>query len=112
MSAAAVSAAPVHVLDRVILPAERVESWLRAWRRDYLPGAVQRGLRAPHVWRAHHDPDSVELHISWELSGIYEFYGMRGAAAADPAVARFWAETDAIAVARERQVMAVQEEAL
>ncbi|MBL1078507.1 hypothetical protein JK358_29290 [Nocardia sp. 2] len=101
---------PVRVVDRVVLPVHRVDTWLESWRTDYVPGATARGLRDPHVWRSHHDPDSVELHITWELAGIYEFYGMRGAAAADPAVARFWADTDAIALHRQRDVLALEED--
>ncbi|WP_067544311.1 hypothetical protein [Nocardia crassostreae] len=103
---------PVRVLDRVVLPADRADDWLSRWRTDYLPGATARGLRDPHVWREHTGADSVALQIVWELPGIYDFYGMRGAVKADREVARFWAETDAVALTRERHVMAVQEVAL
>lgn len=96
---------PVRVLDRVVLPADQVDPWLTRWRTDYLPGATARGLREPHIWREFHNPDAIALQIIWELPGIYDFYGMRGMAAADPTVTRFWADTDAIAVSRERHIM-------
>ncbi|MFB7717648.1 hypothetical protein [Nocardia sp. NPDC056100] len=102
----------VRVLDRVILPADQVEDWLARWRTDYLPGATARGLLGPQLLREHAGTDAVALQIIWELPGIYDFYGMRAAAAADPAVTEFWAATDALALGRERHVMAVQEEQL
>ncbi|MEU1427889.1 hypothetical protein ABZ412_12515 [Nocardia sp. NPDC005746] len=102
-------ATPVRVFDRVVLPADRAEDWLTRWRGDYLPGATARGLRAPQVLREHTGVDSVAVQIIWELAGIYDFYGMRAAAAADPGVAAFWSDTDAVALTRERHVMAVQE---
>ncbi|MGV9412060.1 hypothetical protein ACWDOP_19275 [Nocardia sp. NPDC003693] len=104
--------AGVRVLDRVVLPADRVEDWLAGWRADYVPGAFTRGLRAPHVWRAHLGADAVALHIVWELPGIYDFYGMRAAAGADPAVAEFWARTDALALERQRHVLAAGAESV
>ncbi|GAB0103791.1 hypothetical protein JMUB6875_27650 [Nocardia sp. JMUB6875] len=103
-------ATPVRVLDRIVLPADRAEDWLSRWRGEYLPGAAARGLRSPQVLREHTGADSVAVQIIWELPGIYDFYGMRGAAAADPAVAAFWLDTDAVALTRERHVLAVQEE--
>ncbi|MVU76213.1 hypothetical protein GPX89_03030 [Nocardia sp. ET3-3] len=103
-------ATPVRVLDRIVLPADRAEDWLCRWRDEYLPGANARGLRAPQVLHEHTGADSVAVQIIWELAGIYEFYGMRGAAAADPGVAAFWSDTDAVALTRERHVLAVQEE--
>ncbi|MGW5223770.1 hypothetical protein ACWEP5_02265 [Nocardia niigatensis] len=97
-------------MDRVVLPADRAEGWLSRWRGEYLPGATARGLRSPQVLCEHTGADSVAVQIIWELPGIYEFYGMRGADAADPAVSAFWSDTDAIALTRERHVLAVQEE--
>ncbi|MFE3190446.1 hypothetical protein ACFXHA_15635 [Nocardia sp. NPDC059240] len=103
-------ATAVRVVDRIVLPVDRAEDWLTHWRGEYLPGATARGLRAPQVLREYTGADSVAVQIVWELPGIYDFYGMRGAAAADPAVAAFWSRTDAVAVTRERHVLAVQEE--
>ncbi|GAB2546509.1 hypothetical protein [Nocardia heshunensis] len=103
-------ATAVRVVDRIVLPVDRAESWLTFWRSDYLPGATARGLRAPQVLREYTGTDSVAVQIVWELPGIYDFYGMRGAAAGDPSVAAFWSDTDAVAVTRERHVLAVQEE--
>ncbi|WP_067710789.1 hypothetical protein [Nocardia yamanashiensis] len=99
----------VRILDRVVLPADRADDWLARWRADYVPGATARGMRDPQVWREHAGADSVAWQIIWELPGIYDFYGMRGMAGADAAVTRFWAETDAVALARERHVLAAQQ---
>lgn len=103
-------ATAVRVVDRIVLPADRAEDWLTRWRSDYLPGATARGLRSPQVLHQHTGTDSVAVQIIWDLPGIYDFYGMRGAAAADPAVSAFWSDTDAVALTRERHVLAVREE--
>ncbi len=34
----------VVILDEVCLRAEDVEGWMIEWRKNYLPGAFQRGL--------------------------------------------------------------------
>lgn len=96
--------ATVRVVDNVVLPSEQVEPWLARWRADYLPGARARGMSMAALARRYAGPETVAVHITWDVPGIYEFYGMRGAAAADPDVARFWSETDAVAVGRERRV--------
>ncbi|WP_433723729.1 hypothetical protein ACQP0C_25280 [Nocardia sp. CA-129566] len=95
----------VHILDHVVLPTTEVNSWIRRWRTEYLPGARERGMRSVHLWRSHPAPDAVTIDILWELRDPYAFYGMRGAAAADPDVARFWADTDAIAISRDRRAL-------
>lgn len=94
--------ATVRVVDNVLLPSDQVEPWLARWRTDYLPAARARGMTMVTLARRYAGPETVAVHITWNVPGIYEFYAVRGAAAADPGVARFWSETDAVAVGRDR----------
>lgn len=100
----------VQVVDHVVLPADQAESWLERWRAEYLPGARARGMSLTTLARRYAGRDTVAVHIAWDLPGIYPFYAMRAATAADPGIARFWAETDAVAVARDRHVLEPMEE--
>lgn len=99
----------VRITDHVELPAAAVDAWLDEWRTAYLPGALARGMHHSGTSRQYVGPAAVAVRIDWELAGPYAFYGMRGAAAADPAVAEFWARTDRIATARDRSVSAKED---
>lgn len=96
--------ATVRVVDNVVLPSDQVEPWLARWRADYVSGARARGMTVATLARRYAGRETVAVHITWDVPGIYEFYAVRGAAAADPDVARFWSETDAIAVGRDRHI--------
>ncbi len=95
----------VQVVDQVELSAGNVDGWLERWRTGYLPGAQQRGLTLVGSARRFTGHDSVAVTITWELPEPYAFYAMRAAAAADPSVAAFWAETDELAASRDRHVL-------
>lgn len=97
--------ATVQVVDHVVLPIDQVEPWLERWRTGYLPGAQARGMSMAGMARRYAGPDKVLVHIAWDVPGIYGFYALRGATATDPDIARFWAETDTVAVARDRHVL-------
>lgn len=97
----------VEVVDQIVLALDDVAGWLERWNADYRPGAVRRGLRHVATSRRFAGPDRVAVQITWHLDEPYAFYGMRGMAAADPAVAQFWAETDRLAISRDRTVSAV-----
>ncbi|RHW23467.1 hypothetical protein D0Z08_29580 [Nocardioides immobilis] len=100
----------VHIVDHVVLPAAEVGPWLDRWRTTYLPGAQVRGMQHVGIAQRYAGPASVEVRVDWEVAGPYAFYGMRGQAAADPTVTRFWAETDALATSRDRSVSAAKED--
>ena len=95
----------VTVIDQITLPQEHAEEWLSRWRADYIPAARTRGMRVVRQWRCFSAADAVSVVVLWEVPGIYEFYGMRASATADPQVSRFWQWTDTLAVARERRVL-------
>lgn len=95
----------VELVDEVVLPTTETETWLSRWREAYLPGARQRGMALVSVARGFAGADATSVRITWRLSDPYAFYLMRGTAAADPEVGRFWAETDAVAVSRRRQAL-------
>ncbi|MDI2131963.1 NIPSNAP family protein [Yinghuangia seranimata] len=102
------AAAPVRVQDTVVLAHGEVAAWEADFRTRYVPGAERRGLTLAEVWHEHVGTADVAVHILWTLPSIGAFYGMRAAAGADPEVARFWADTDAVAVRRERHIAHVQ----
>ncbi|WP_406284872.1 NIPSNAP family protein [Embleya sp. NBC_00896] len=95
----------VHILDHVTLTNDQVALWLGQFHDRYLPGAQRRGMRLERVWRSPSGRDATTVHILWALPGIRAFYAMRGAAAADPSVAAFWAATDGYAVDRQRRAL-------
>ncbi|MFM9370429.1 NIPSNAP family protein [Streptomyces sp. Da 82-17] len=95
----------VDVLDLVVLAAADVDPWLASWRSDYLPAARERGLAVRKMWRSWAGPDTVAVRVLWSLRDTRAFYASRSAANRDPRVAAFWARTDALAVARDRQVL-------
>jgi hypothetical protein len=102
-----VSAAAVRIQDTVVLPGAEVVSWTAKLRAEYVPGAVGRGLILESIAREHVDTDAVAVHILWTLPSVGAFFGMRSRAGTDPAVADFWAATDAVALRRTRHVTAV-----
>ncbi|MFE2989662.1 hypothetical protein [Streptomyces sp. NPDC059262] len=95
----------VQVLDVVLLAGDDVDEWLRRWRAEYLPGAVDRGMVEERLWRAWTGPDTVAVRILWSLPDSGAFFAARAAAGADPRVAAFWAYTDEIAKDRDRHVL-------
>ncbi|GCD98205.1 NIPSNAP family protein [Embleya hyalina] len=95
----------VSILDHVTLTNDQVAWWLGQFHDRYLPGAQRRGMRLERVWRSPAGRDATTVHILWILPGIRAFYAMRGAAAADPEVAAFWAATDGYALERQRRAL-------
>ncbi|MFI6583455.1 NIPSNAP family protein [Embleya sp. NPDC050493] len=95
----------VNILDHVTLTNDQVAPWLGRFHDHYLPGAQRRGMRLERVWRSPAGRDATTVHILWVLPGIRAFYAMRGAAAADPEVAAFWAATDSHALERQRRAL-------
>ncbi|MGW1990164.1 NIPSNAP family protein [Embleya sp. NPDC001921] len=96
---------PVNILDQVTLTNHQVALWLGRFHDRYLPGAQRRGMRLERVWRSPAGRDATTVHILWALPTIRAFYAMRGAAAADPDVAAFWAATDGYALDRQRRAL-------
>jgi hypothetical protein len=102
---------PVKVVDRVTLPRDAAEAWVRRLHRDYRPIAEARGYRLEGVWQtraaAPGEPGSVDVVVEWHLPGVREFFRSRAGSHAPEAVG-WWAETDAIALARTRSVLGPQ----
>ncbi|MFF2505466.1 Dabb family protein [Streptomyces sp. NPDC058067] len=105
MSTVDTAAEEVHILDRLVLPADEAEPWLGRWRADYLPAARGRDMSPARVWHGHTGPDTVEVRVLWTMPGVMAFFGMRSVAGADPRIAEFWERTDAVAVERDRRVL-------
>ncbi|MET7299783.1 NIPSNAP family protein [Embleya sp. NPDC005575] len=105
MSTADSATETVNILDQVTLTNDQVALWLGQFHDRYLPGAQRRGMRLERVWRSPAGRGTTTVHILWVLPGIRAFYAMRGAAAADPDVAAFWAATDRYASARQRRAL-------
>lgn len=95
----------VQILDQVTLTNDQVALWLGQFHDRYLPGARGRGMSLERVWRTPAGRGSTTVHILWSLPVVRAFFAMRGAAAADPDVAAFWAATDGYAISRERRAL-------
>lgn len=103
------TAAQVRIHDVVVLPCAEVTAWTGEFRREYVPGAVRRGLTLDSVAHEHVGTDTTAVHILWTLPTVGAFFGMRHQAGTDPSVAAFWAATDARAVRRERHVQSLEQ---
>lgn len=109
-SAAVVASAdvPVRIVDRVTLPRTEAQRWVDRMHRVYRPSAEARGLVLDGVWQTRADADAAEdavaVVVEWRLPGVREFFRAR-AGAHDPATVRWWADTDALALARTRSVL-------
>ena len=101
--------AAVFIEDRIRVPSGRLEAVRTLLSERYLAGAAKRGLTLVGSWIAPpaelpgHD---TELLLLWSLPDLAAFWSMRGAVAADPAVAALWGRVDALAVCRERRLLA------
>lgn len=96
---------PVKVVDRVTLPRAEVDDWLAGWERRYRPLAEARGFTLEGVWQTRATPThAVEVVVEWRLPDVRAFFRAR-AGGHDAATARWWADTDAIALDRTRSVM-------
>jgi hypothetical protein len=96
----------VTIVDRVTLAGGDAPGWLDRLRTDYALGAARRGMRLAGSWWSYVGPDAVEVTVSWELPDVASFWAMRRAAAQDGSVREWWESTDAIALARQRNVCA------
>jgi hypothetical protein len=96
----------VTIVDRVTLASGDAPGWLDRVRSEYAPRASLRGMRLAGSWSTYVGPDSVEVTVAWELPDVASFWAMRRAAAQDASVRDFWESTDAIALARDRNVCA------
>ena len=94
----------VTVIDRVSLHAGDATGWLDRMRDEYASGAVRRGMQLVDTCWTYVGPDAVEVTVRWELADVASFWAMRRAASDDPAVARWWADTDSVALERRRTV--------
>jgi hypothetical protein len=63
-------------------------------------------MRLTGAWWSYVGPDAVEVTVRWELADVASFWAMRRAAGQEAAVGEWWAATDAIAIARHRNVCA------
>ena len=94
------------VVDRVVLPAAAAPRWTERCRAEYEPGVIARGGPAAVVhWTAGDRPGTVTVVCEWHLPDLGAFWRAR-AASADSAVLAWWAETDRLALHRERRVLA------
>jgi hypothetical protein len=97
---------PVTVVDRVTLPRAEADGWIERLQREYRPGAEARGYTLAGVRRTRAAQEhAVEVVVEWHLPGPRAFFRSR-AGSHDPAVAAWWAATDALALTRRRSVEA------
>ena len=99
----------IFALDRLFVPPGELARCRRLVSESYLPGARERGMTLEGSWVAPplelSDADT-HLVLLWSLPDVAAFWSMRGRAGADPGVAAFWAEIDALVTRRERRFLA------
>ena len=101
--------AAVFVEDRIVVSAGGLAALRALLGERYLAGAERRGLTLVGSWLAPpaelpgHDS---ELVLVWSLPDLAAFWRMRAAGSADPGLAALWSEVDALAVRRERRLLA------
>ncbi len=94
------------VVDRVVLPASEAAAWVERCRTEYEPAVLARGGPPAVVrWTSAGRPGTVTVTCEWHLADLATFWRTR-VASTDPAVAAWWAATDALALDRERRVLA------
>jgi len=102
---------PVKVVDRVTLPRAEAGAWVARMHQEYRPRAEARGYTLEGVWQTRTAApdagagfDAVDVVVAWRLAGVREFFRSR-AGSHEPETVAWWAETDAMAVARTRSVL-------
>jgi hypothetical protein len=103
----------IHVLDEIVLDADRLPAVLALLDERYLPGCAPRGLTLLNRWVS--PPVAVAdapntLWLLWQVPGVYAYYSMRSLAGAD--VLGFWSAVDALCRLRRRHVMSCADEPL
>jgi len=103
----------IHLLDEIVLPAERIGQVLALLETDYLPGAQRRGLTLIQRWVS--PPVAIagqpnSLWLLWQLPDAGSYYHMRGSAGAE--VVEFWSAVDGICNSRRRQVLTAADQPL
>jgi hypothetical protein len=97
----------VAIFDRVTLPGDEAAAWISRLHDEYAPRARERRMRLVSTgWAASSTAGAVDVCLWWELDTLADFWFMRAGAIDDASVAAWWARTDAIAIARVRQVLA------
>jgi len=103
----------IHVLDEIVLDADRLPAVLALLDERYLPGCTPRGLSLLNRWVSPPVavPDAPNtLWLLWQVPGVYAYYGMRSLAGAD--VRDFWSAIDTLCRLRRRHVMTRADEPL
>lgn len=101
--------AAVFVEDRIVVAHGRLAALRTLLGERYLPGAAARGLALVGSWiapPAELEGRDTELVLLWSLPDLAAFWRMRAAGSADPELAALWGEVDALAVRRDRRLLA------
>jgi hypothetical protein len=93
----------VAIIDRVTMLERDAAGWVDRLHTDYRPAIESCGATLANSWRRHVDGDTVEICLVWECD-IATFWNVRREVRSNPAVDRWWAATDAIALERDRKV--------
>jgi hypothetical protein len=104
----------IYVLDRITLKPGRLREYRELLERSYLPGARARGLELVGLFATpplELDDASNELLALWSLPDLAAFWRVRMRAVADPGVERFWRESEAFILTRERRYLCRLDEA-
>jgi hypothetical protein len=97
--------ATVFIIDEIVAKPGHGRALLEAYRGDYAPGAIARGMAlkrivvAPPIWL---DQGSNRLLAIWTVEGAAGWWGQAVQARYDPAVERFWQAAEALIATRNR----------
>lgn len=98
----------IHVLDGLVVRPGALADVRRRLDDEYAPLLAGIGMRRVHTWIApavELVDRPTELLVLWEVEGVDAYWAAKRAAAADPAVARFWAVLDPLLTGRTRRIM-------
>lgn len=96
---------PVYLIDEIELRPDVTDEFLAAFRADYLPGAVDRGMQLLHTWVTPPERPAemgATVLFVWVLEGVPGFWRMRSQNAA-PEVAAWWRKCESYCVRRTRR---------
>jgi hypothetical protein len=103
------------VLDELAVPPGRLTDVRKLIDQSYRPGAEARGLHLEMVCITPPiplDDEPTSMVLWWSLDSAPDFWSMKRKATADPGVAAFWGQVDAIVASRSRRFLTPLDEAV
>jgi hypothetical protein len=103
-----VDPAAIFILDELVAKPGQGERLRAAYLERYAPGARSRGMVLAQSWRGAApgaDEAARTLVFVWSVPGVWAWWAVRFQATADPAVAAWWDEAEAMIERRSRRLL-------